>query len=72
MRLFGVKGFTPDRAIPQLVWHVRAMTPERAEYLVSMLPQAAGLRLQAVDIGDSCRTEGVFKEIPWPWPNKEA
>lgn len=70
MQLFGVKGFPPDGAIPVMVWHTRAMTAERAEELVGQLPQAAGLRLEAIDIGHTAQAEGVFREMSWPWPNK--
>ena len=73
MRLYGVKGFPPESVIPVLVWHTRAVSPERAEQLVGELPEAAGLRLQAIDIGHTAQTiESVSEKIPWPWPDKAA
>lgn len=73
MRLYGVKGFPPESAIPVLVWHTRAMSPERAEHLVGHLPEAAGLRLQAIEVSDSAQTvESVSQAISWPWPDKAA
>lgn len=71
MRLYGVKGFLPDSEIPLLVWHARAETPKRAEQLVGHLPEANGLRLQAIEIAHTAQTvEAVSEKIPWPWPDK--
>ena len=73
MRLYGVKGFPPESAIPVLVWHTRALSPERAEQLVGELPEAASLRLQAIEISDSAhQVESVSQPIKWPWPDKAA
>lgn len=73
MRLYGVKGFPPEGVIPVLVWHTRAMSPERAEQLVGQLPEADGLRLQAIEVSDSAQlVESVSGAIPWPWPDKVA
>lgn len=61
----------PASVIPVQVWHTRAKTPERAEQLVGQLPEAVGLRLQAIEIGHTAQTvESVSGAIPWPWPNK--
>lgn len=72
MRLFGVKGFPESSEIPTVVWHVRAIPADRAFQLVEGLPDAAGLRLVAVDTGCGLPVESVSQTMPWPWPDKAS
>ena len=72
MRLFGVKGLPEMSEIPTVVWHVRAMSAERAIQLVEGQPEAAGLRLVAVETGCGLPVESVSQTMPWLWPDKAA
>lgn len=70
MMMYGVKGFPPDAEFPAVVLKVRAPSPQRAVSLASQREIAAGMRLEAVEIGSALPQEGVFYEGPWPWPGK--
>lgn len=72
MEMFGVKGFPEDATVPTLVSHVYSETSERAVGLVKQLPEAEGLRLQAIHIGGGQPPERVAREMPWAWPDKAA
>ncbi|QCG93992.1 hypothetical protein E6C67_08570 [Azospirillum sp. TSA2s] len=72
MRMYGVKGYPAGAEAPSVVLKVRAANPSRAVALASERPLAAGMRLEAVDVGCGLPQEGVFYEGPWPWPGKAA
>ncbi|MBP2302499.1 hypothetical protein J2850_005238 [Azospirillum picis] len=70
--MYGVKGYAGAAEVPSVVLKVRAPGPERAIALASEREMAAGLRLEAIEIGGALSIEGVMYEGPWPWLNKKA